>query len=58
MHLRGKMVRARRVLCNNRNRSTGCRRSFSVWGADRIKRPLLTADCLWELLTNLDLAVN
>ena len=50
MHLRGKTVRARRVFCNNRNRSTGCGRTFSVWIADKIKRLFLTADSLWEFL--------
>lgn len=50
MHLRGRTVRARRVFCNNRNRSTGCGRTFSVWTADKIKRLFLSADCLWEFL--------
>jgi hypothetical protein len=58
MHLRGKTVRARRVFCNNRNRSTGCGRTFSVWTADKIKRLFLTADCLWEFLQQAVLTGN
>jgi len=50
MQLRGKAVRARRVFCNNRNRATGCGRTFSVWTADKIKRLFLDADSLWEFL--------
>lgn len=56
--LRGKTVRARRVFCNNRNRSSGCGRTFSVWAADKIKRLLLTADCLWEFLSQAALTGN
>jgi hypothetical protein len=58
LHLRGKTVRARRVFCNNRNRSTGCGRTFSIWIADKIKRLLLTADCLWEFLRQAVLTGN
>lgn len=48
--LRKKTIRARRVFCSNRNRATGCGRTFSVWAADKIKRLFLNADCLWEFL--------
>lgn len=50
MQMRGKTVRARRVFCSNRNRATGCGRTFSVWTADKIKRLFLDADSLWEFL--------
>ena len=50
MQLRKKTVRARRVFCNNRNRATGCGRTFSLWIADKIKRLFLDADSLWEFL--------
>jgi hypothetical protein len=56
--LRGKTVRARRVFCNNRNRSTGCGRTFSLWIADRIKRLFLDAASLWEFLKQAVLTGN
>jgi hypothetical protein len=43
-------VRARRVLCSNRNARPGCGRTFSVWCADKIRRLSLTADALWRFL--------
>ncbi len=58
MQLRGKAVRARRVFCNNRNRATGCGRTFSVWTADKIKRLFLDADSLWEFLRQVVLTAN
>ena len=58
MHLRGTTVRARRVFCNNRNRATGCGRTFSVWIADKIKRLFLAADNLWEFLRQAILTGN
>jgi hypothetical protein len=45
-----KSVRAARVFCSNRNRATGCGRTFSVWMADKIKRSFLGADGLWQFL--------
>lgn len=56
--LRGKTVRARRVFCSNRNRATGCGRTFSVWIADKIKRLFLDADSLWEFLRQVVLTAN
>lgn len=50
-HQRHKTVRATRVFCSNRNRSTGCGRTFSVWMADKIRRLFLGADSLWAFLT-------
>ena len=55
---RGKTVRARRVFCSNRNRATGCGRTFSVWTADKIKRLFLDADSLWEFLRQAVLTGN
>lgn len=49
-HPREKAVRAWRIFCNNRKRSGGCGRTFSVWAADKIKRLWLTADALWKFL--------
>src|SRR5438094_10323954 len=47
---RRKTVRARRVFCSNRHARPGCGRTFSVWGADKIRRLSLTAGCLWKFL--------
>ncbi len=58
MHLRGKTIRAQRVFCNNRTRSAGCGRTFSVWTADKIKRLFLNADSLWEFLQQAALTGN
>jgi len=49
-HQRSKTVRAARVFCSNRNRVTGCGRTFSVWLAHKIKRFFLGADSLWQFL--------
>jgi hypothetical protein len=43
-------VRARRVFCSNRQARRGCGRTFSVWGADKIRRLSLTTGCLWRFL--------
>lgn len=45
-----KAIRAGRVFCSNRRRSTGCGRTFSVWTANKIKRVYLCADSLWQFL--------
>jgi hypothetical protein len=47
---RRKTVRARRVLCSNRNARPGCGRTFSVWRADKIRRLSVTAGTLWRFL--------
>jgi hypothetical protein len=47
---RRKTVRARRVLCSNRNARRGCGRTFSVWYADKIRRLSLTTATLWQFL--------
>lgn len=49
-HLLQKAVRARRIFCNNRRRSNGCGKTFSVWPADKIQRLFLTAAGLWAFL--------
>lgn len=45
-----KTVRARRIFCSNRNARHGCGRTFSIWGADKIRRLSLTAGTLWRFL--------
>ena len=50
-HQLHKTIRAARIFCSNRNRSTGCGRTFSVWMADKIRRLFLGADSLWAFLT-------
>jgi hypothetical protein len=54
-HQRNKTVRAARVFCSNRHRATGCGRTFSVWIAEKIKYLFLSAESLWQFLSN---AVN
>ncbi len=58
MHLRGKTIRAQRVFCTNRNRASGCGRTFSIWTADKIQRLFLCADSLWEFLQQAALTGN
>jgi hypothetical protein len=43
-------VRARRVFCSNRRARRGCGRTFSVWGADKVRRLSLTTHALWRFL--------
>ena len=50
-HQLNKTVRATRVFCSNRNRASGCGRTFSVWLADRVKQLYLSADSLWQFLS-------
>lgn len=50
-HQLEKTVRAARIFCSNRNRATGCGRTFSVWMADKIRRMFLSAESLWAFLT-------
>ena len=45
-------ARAVRVYCSNRHRSNGCGRTISMWTADKIKHLFLSADCLWQFLSN------
>jgi hypothetical protein len=47
---RRKVVRARRIFCNNRHARRGCGRTFSVWHADKIRRLSLTTGTLWRFL--------
>ena len=47
---RAKTVRARRIICSNRNARRGCGRTFSVWLADKIRRLGLTTGALWRFL--------
>ena len=51
-HQLAKTVRARRVYCSNRNRATGCGKTFSVWMADKIKHLFLSAESLWQFLSS------
>lgn len=50
-HQRNKTVRAARVFCSNRHRATGCGRTFSIWVAHKIKQLFLSADSLWQFLS-------
>ncbi|HZZ79745.1 MAG TPA: hypothetical protein VFE62_14600 [Gemmataceae bacterium] len=45
-----KTVRARRIFCSNRHRRCGCGRTFSVWGADKVRRLSVTTHALWKFL--------
>ena len=45
-----KAVRGWRIFCSNRNRATGCGRTFSIWVASKVKRLFLTAESLWAFL--------
>jgi len=45
-----KMIRAARVFCSNRNRASGCGRTFSLWMATQIRRLTLSAQSLWTFL--------
>lgn len=49
-HQLEKTVRARRVFCSNRNRASGCGKTFSIGLADRIRRLFWSADSLWSFL--------
>ena len=51
-HQLAKSVRAARVYCSNRHRATGCGRTFSVWTADKVKHLFLSAESLWQFLSN------
>lgn len=51
-HQLGKTVRATRVFCSNRDRATGCGKTFSVWMADKIKNLFLSAESLWKFLNS------
>ncbi len=45
-----KTTRAARVFCSNRNRASGCGRTFSLSMAERIRRLFLGAESLWLFL--------
>src|SRR5271163_4054304 len=45
-----KTLRARRILCSNRNARPGCGRTFSVWTVNKIRRLGLTTGRLWHFL--------
>jgi hypothetical protein len=45
-----RVVRAKRIFCSNRNRRTGCGRTFSVWLADKIRRVSLTTQAVGRFL--------
>lgn len=46
----GRSLRARRILCSNRNRRPGCGRTFAVWAADTLRRLSVTATTLGRFL--------
>ena len=52
-HPNKRVIRGRRVFCNNRNNSnSGCGRTFSVLAAKMIKNFCITAESLWCFLKN------
>lgn len=53
-----KTDRASRVFCSNRNRNTGCGRTFSVWVAGQVKRLSINATELWQFLDLVDKGGN
>lgn len=53
-----KTVRGRRVFCSNRNRKTGCGRTFSLLKAGRIKRLIIQTRDLWLFLKNMVDGIN
>ena len=55
---RRKTVRAQRVFCSNRNRASGCGRTFGIWWADKIQRLFLTAASLWKFLKQVAASKN
>jgi hypothetical protein len=51
-HQHCKTTRATRIFCSNRNHAQGCGRTFSVWMAERIKHVFLSAQSLWQFLSD------
>jgi hypothetical protein len=48
-----KVIRGRRIFCNNRGHRTGCGRTFSILAAKIIKKFLISAASFWFFLYNI-----
>ncbi len=53
-----RIVRGRRVFCSDRNRKTGCGKTFSLLKAGRIKRLMIQTRDLWSFLKNIVNGMN
>ncbi len=53
-----KIVRGRRIFCSNRNKKSGCGRTFSVLKATTIKNFTIPAKILWCYLNNIINGMN
>jgi hypothetical protein len=47
-----KVIRGRRIFCNNRDCRTGCGRTFSILAAQILKKFLISAPSFWLFLKN------
>lgn len=47
-----KVIRGRRVFCNNRGQCAGCGRTFSILAVQILKKFMITAQTLWRFLKN------
>ena len=47
-----KIIRGRRIFCSNRNRRTGCGKTFSLLAANILKGFNICANSLWRFLNN------
>ena len=48
-----KVIRGRRIFCNNRNRRTGCGRTFSLLAAQILRKFMISAPNFWLFLENI-----
>jgi hypothetical protein len=47
-----KVIRGRRIFCNNRGRCTGCGKTFSILAAHILKKFIISAQSIWRFLKN------
>lgn len=47
-----KLIRGHRIFCNNRKRSRGCGRTFSVLASNILKKFVINTTDLWQFLKN------
>lgn len=50
--------RGRRFFCSNRNKRSGCGKTFSLFKSNVIKGFIITANSIWEYLNNLTRNMN
>lgn len=48
-----KIIRGRRIFCSNRNRRSGCGKTFSILAANILKHFNICANSLWRFLNNI-----